>query len=261
MVIDEVFFGTANCPNAQYVKLRMLSGGQTQVSGKEIGTQNGDGTPAGAFGTFAASVSNGSSGASILIGTADAAALFGISFDAVATGQLRFPDGRICFAESVDCVVYGNFTGNIPGGGSPAPAPMLGLALARMSNGGNDGADFVLAAPAPRNNSGDVGSLGACPGGGDTPTPTATAPVGETPTPESTPTGGPAPACVGDCDGTSDVTVGEIIKGVNIVLGNAALSTCPAIDGSGSGNVRINDLISAVNNLLNGCPATTPSVS
>ena len=33
-------------------------------------------------------------------------------------------------------------------------------------------------------------------------------------------------ACVGDCDGSNDVTVGEIIKIVNIALGTGPLESC-----------------------------------
>lgn len=61
--------------------------------------------------------------------------------------------------------------------------------------------------------------------------------------------------CVGDCDGNGVVAINELIRGVNINLGNADLSTCPAMDGSGDGAVAINELIQAVNNSLNGCPA------
>ena len=62
-----------------------------------------------------------------------------------------------------------------------------------------------------------------------------------------------AGGCVGDCNGGGEVTVDEIIKGVNIALGNAALDTCPQFDADGSGDVTINELIVAVNNALKGC--------
>jgi hypothetical protein len=246
MTIDEVYFGAEGCEDAQYVVLRMLAGGQTAVGGKQISMQNGDGSPAGNFGTFARNVSNGSSGASILIATAAGAALFGITPDTVADGQLVFPGGRICFAGSVDCIAYGNYTGTNPGGGTPATAPVRGQALARMSSSGNDAADFVLAAPNPRNNAGDSGTLGTCPGGEVTPTPTAT-PAGPTPTT------GPPPPCTGDCNDDDMVGVNELITGVNIVLGNLPVSTCPDFDRDGGGTVGIPDLIAAVSSLLNGC--------
>jgi hypothetical protein len=36
--------------------------------------------------------------------------------------------------------------------------------------------------------------------------------------------------CVGDCDGSGDVTVNEIIIMVNIALGNVGIDTCTAGD-------------------------------
>jgi len=49
------------------------------------------------------------------------------------------------------------------------------------------------------------------------------------------------------------VTVNELIRGVNIALGNADISTCPAFDRNGDGMVSINELIAAVNAALDGC--------
>jgi Ca2+-binding EF-hand superfamily protein len=40
---------------------------------------------------------------------------------------------------------------------------------------------------------------------------------------------------------------------VNIALGNAPVSSCPAFDRNGDGEVSINELIAAVNAALNGC--------
>jgi hypothetical protein len=65
----------------------------------------------------------------------------------------------------------------------------------------------------------------------------------------------PAITCVGDCDGTGMVTIGELITGVNIALGTFPVSQCPAFDANGDGMVGITELITAVNNALNGCPA------
>jgi hypothetical protein len=65
----------------------------------------------------------------------------------------------------------------------------------------------------------------------------------------------PTPSCVGDCNGDGEVTINELITGVNIALGASPVSSCPAIDANGNGEVTINELISAVNNALNGCPA------
>ncbi len=82
----------------------------------------------------------------------------------------------------------------------------------------------------------------------ETPTVTYTA----SPAATSTPTPSPAP-CTGDCDGNGEVTVDEIVRGVNIALGNFALSECPVFDPNQDGEVTIEELIQAVNVALNGC--------
>ncbi len=92
-----------------------------------------------------------------------------------------------------------------------------------------------------------------------TPTPTDTPPELPTPTPTDlpTPTDTPTPpanTCVGDCDGSGDVAVTELISGVNIALGNLDLGTCPSFDANQDGEVTVNELLQAVNATLNGCP-------
>lgn len=96
-------------------------------------------------------------------------------------------------------------------------------------------------------------------------TPTATRTETPTPLPSETPTHtptftqppmspSPTPAeCVGDCDGDGEVTVSDLIVGVNIALGNQPVSACPAFDPSGDGMVSIGELIQGVNNALDGC--------
>jgi hypothetical protein len=75
----------------------------------------------------------------------------------------------------------------------------------------------------------------------------------------------PPPAsapCVGDCDGSHDVTVNELIIMVNIALGTAPVSTCTAGDADSSGDITVNEIVAAVNNALNGCSATpTPAIT
>jgi len=60
---------------------------------------------------------------------------------------------------------------------------------------------------------------------------------------------------VGDCEDVGVVTVDDVIKMVNIALGNANLSTCPAGDANGDGDITIEEIIRAVRNLLTECPA------
>lgn len=82
-----------------------------------------------------------------------------------------------------------------------------------------------------------------------TPTPTDLPAPTETPTP-------PANACVGDCDGSGDVTVAELITGVNIALGTIDLGTCPSFDANQDGEVTVTELLQAVSATLNGCPVS-----
>lgn len=65
--------------------------------------------------------------------------------------------------------------------------------------------------------------------------------------------------CVGDCDGNKAVTVDELVLGVNIALGNAELTRCPAFDRDNSLSVGVDELVAAVNNALNGCSGGAPT--
>ena len=87
-----------------------------------------------------------------------------------------------------------------------------------------------------------------------TPTGPPTQPVASaTPTATATP-GGPVGDCVGDCDGDGEVAITELIRGVNIALGEATLDRCPVFDVNDDGEVAVNELIVGVNNALVGCP-------
>ena len=72
---------------------------------------------------------------------------------------------------------------------------------------------------------------------------------GPTPTP---PTG----SCPGDCLGQNNVSISDLIVCVNIALGQAQVSSCPAADTNNDGMVTITDIIKAVNAALSGCPST-----
>ena len=74
---------------------------------------------------------------------------------------------------------------------------------------------------------------------------------GATPTPTPTP---PPGTCVGDCGDDGQVTISDLIRGVNITLGLLPVSNCPAFANM-QGMVTIAELIRGVNNTLNGCPA------
>jgi hypothetical protein len=82
----------------------------------------------------------------------------------------------------------------------------------------------------------------------------------------STQTRHAAAQCCGDCDGTGEVRIDEIIRCVDFALfGCAPLGAC-CCDCDGDGEVTISEIIQAVNNALNGCelPPTltqTPTVT
>jgi len=61
------------------------------------------------------------------------------------------------------------------------------------------------------------------------------------------------PACAGDCNGSGDVAVNELIAGVNIALGNNSVDSCRAFDTNHDGSVSIAELIAAVNIALSHC--------
>ena len=49
------------------------------------------------------------------------------------------------------------------------------------------------------------------------------------------------------------VTVNELLVMVNIALDNAAVSACEAGDKNQNGAITVDEILSAVNNALNGC--------
>ena len=61
--------------------------------------------------------------------------------------------------------------------------------------------------------------------------------------------------CIGDCDGTGQVTVDELLSMVNIALGNAGVSTCLPGDANHDQQITVDEILTAVNNALSGCPA------
>lgn len=68
--------------------------------------------------------------------------------------------------------------------------------------------------------------------------------------------------CAGDCNGDGNVSVDELVIGVNIALGNAALENCPSFDSNADGSVTVDEVIAAMTHALIGCPmAPTPSAT
>jgi hypothetical protein len=66
--------------------------------------------------------------------------------------------------------------------------------------------------------------------------------------------------CTGDCDGNHAVSIGEVIKCVNLFLGQPVCNasspdlSCPMADVDGNGTVTIGEVIQCVNRFLSGCP-------
>ncbi len=232
--VVEVFPGTTADPTAQYVMLQMYFPGQTFVTGHALSLFDGTGMPMGTF-TFAADVPNGADLATILIATADAQALFGITADLTMTAAIAPAGGAACW-DVVDCVAWGDFSAPaaLPGALETtfnAPSGLtLGMAMHRDLSSGGATTPFVLAPPAPKNNAGQSG----------------------------------APSCVGDCNGDGQVTVDEILTMANIALGDMPVAQCEAGDANHDGSITVDEILTAVDNALNGCdplqavPTPTP---
>lgn len=67
------------------------------------------------------------------------------------------------------------------------------------------------------------------------------------------PTPTPSPACIGDCNGSGDVTVDDLLTMVNVALDNLQVAACEAGDGNRDGQVTVDEILAAVNRALNGC--------
>ncbi|HVM96763.1 MAG TPA: CARDB domain-containing protein, partial [Candidatus Acidoferrales bacterium] len=63
----------------------------------------------------------------------------------------------------------------------------------------------------------------------------------------------PQIVCTGDCNGDGEVTIDELLTGVNIALESVAIDRCLAFDVDSSGTVTVDELLAAVNRALDGC--------
>lgn len=180
--IVEVFPGSAASPNAQYVKLQMYAAGQTFLSGHAIDVYDSSGNLLQSF-TFAGNVANGTDQAMVLIATSEAQAYFGVTADLTMTAVLPLAGGKVCWAGTIDCVAWGDYTASSTGVGNPFN-PAAGLVLdqameRRLDIAGspstldvgddtNDCAnDFRLSAPVPTNNAGQTGIVPGADAGSD----------------------------------------------------------------------------------------------
>jgi hypothetical protein len=173
-MVVAVFPGYAGSPNAQYVEVQMYAAGQNFVAGHSVLVYDAAGTLVGTF-TFPGYLPNGADQAGILIATAEAQTLFGVTPDLLMTPSISASGGKVCFDGPTppDCVAWGNYSGSSAGVGNPfSPGGLpLGRAAQRRLDRGIPGVldpaddtddsatDFVDAAPAPRNNANVTGAV------------------------------------------------------------------------------------------------------
>ncbi len=69
------------------------------------------------------------------------------------------------------------------------------------------------------------------------------------------------PRCAGDCNADLQVSIDEIITGVNIALNSEPLDRCRAADMSMDGRVTVDEIIAAINTALLDCAVPTPPPS
>jgi hypothetical protein len=154
----------------------MWSPGQNFVQGHAVHLYDAANNEVGVF-TFTSMVPNGADQAKILIATAEAQTLFGVTADLLMTPVIGAAGGKACFDGPTppDCVSWGNYAGPTTGVGNPFSAGglTLGQAATRRLDRGtpgqldplddtNDSAtDFVYGPVSPTTN---PGVLGAPPG-------------------------------------------------------------------------------------------------
>jgi hypothetical protein len=168
MVIREVYPGSAEHPDAEYVELQMYAANQNHVGGHFLSTYSAGGTVNGTQ-AFAADVPRGANQSTIVLATPEAESQFGIVADGPISpsGQLDPAGGAVCW-ESFDCMSWGSFSGSPPSSAGSAAAPggiPDGMALRRTIAPGcptllepsddrdNSAIDFSAVFPSPRPNS------------------------------------------------------------------------------------------------------------
>ena len=235
MVVDQMFPGFEEAPGAQYVVLRMELPLQIAVFGQPLPIYDASGTSEGNFAAFCATPRSScsfpvvspacaaggcpdafaSNNSRIFVATRWAQDLFCLTADLLATKNLPYPAGRVCFGDCslrtdcgdgpVDCVAYGSFTGNNGPFGSPAVSPMLGQALVASPDrtnqfiGGHlldDSLGFSIGTPMPKNYHGDVGALDGL---------------------------------AGDPDGTGVLDIGEVAEEVDVLFEASRRCALPAM--------------------------------
>jgi hypothetical protein len=169
--------------------------------------------------------------------------------------SLNCPDGAACAGTQMVCL-SGQRKGSPCLRNSHCPGSQC-VSTGLVCNGGSE-AGYSCA------------DSGGCPGGtcGDriatpTPTPTRTrTPTRTTILPSATPTPTPTPTptqteliirCMGDCNGSGNVSVDELVSLVNIAVERVSPALCRAGDGDQNGIVSVDELVVSVIHALEGC--------
>jgi cysteine-rich repeat protein len=191
MKIVEVYPGSANATDAQYVVLQMFSGGQNKTKDTAVHILDNNNILIQKF-VFANDVASGANQDRILISTQVAIDLFkqnpAFNADLIMNAVIPLAGGKICFLDEqagignqglFDCVSWGNFANDADlDTGTPfntAEGLVLGKAMKRNlalsgdpntlqgTDDTNDSAtDFLLGDPRPINNAGIAGASTTC---------------------------------------------------------------------------------------------------
>jgi hypothetical protein len=177
MSIREVALNLGN--NNAFIELQMYSPGQNFVAGHAVTFYTATGSVLSTSGPLPGNAPNGGNQRTILIGDTGTPGV-DFTYDQLwDAAQTYGPGGAACW-DTIDCVSWGNFTGNatLPSSaGTPAAAIPPGQSLERTigfdcsslleaSDDNNDSAtDFALATPSPRNNA-TAPTETECTGGG-----------------------------------------------------------------------------------------------
>ncbi len=170
-VIDEVMASYSGDSSSQFVEIRMLSGGQGVVGGSKLSVFDADGN----FSSVVLTVPSGVTGGADrrwIMGTAQFAADSGLTPDFTFSGGLPTDGGMVCWgkpgnetvpSQYVDCVAYGAYIGPTnPHIGTPTSLTPVGHSLVRVTDTGDNAADFACADPAtPENNAFETVNLDA----------------------------------------------------------------------------------------------------
>lgn len=173
MKVTEIFAGTSDQPDAQFIEMQMYAENQRFLTSHEVVVYDEAGLESGRF-TFTAPVDNGANQAYVLLATAQAQELFGVTADLEIDAALAAAGGKACFMSNqqspIDCASWGSYSGDGEGSGTPFNSPIglvAGRSMERDISGGessdaldagddtdDSAADFDLASPSPTNNAG-----------------------------------------------------------------------------------------------------------